>query len=310
MDKGDVFVVDDNPNNLALLAGILRAAGYKVRAANDGRRALQMVRALEPEIIMLDISMPGMDGFEVCRQIKEDEGLRDIPVIFISALDDVLDKVTAFKVGGVDYVTKPFQAEEVIARVETQLGLARLRRELEEKNRKLERANQILRSLSFLDPLTGIANRRYFDTVLEREWLRAARAGTPISVVMADIDFFKRLNDTYGHPRGDECLKRVASAIAESGHRPGDCAARYGGEEFGMVLPDTDAEGAAHTAERVRAAVESMKLEHAASPLGIVTVSLGAAAVVPAEGTTAADLVAAADRALYTAKESGRNRVG
>jgi diguanylate cyclase (GGDEF)-like protein len=309
MHNGDVFVVDDNPNNLALLAGLLRAADYKVRAANDGRRALQMIRTLRPEIVMLDVSMPGMDGYEVCRELKKDESLRDIPVIFISAHDDVLDKVTAFKAGGVDYVTKPFQAEEVLARVETQLGLARLRRELEEKNRKLERANHLLRSLSFLDALTGIANRRYFDTMLDREWSRAVRAGSTISVVIADIDHFKLLNDGYGHPRGDECLKRVATAIVEASHRPADCVARYGGEEFAMILPETDAAGAGHTAERVRSSVESLGLEHQSSPFGIVTVSLGAATCVPADGRTAPDLIAAADQALYRAKTGGRNRV-
>jgi DNA-binding response OmpR family regulator len=141
MSAGDVFIVDDNPNNLALLAGILRQAGYHVRAANDGRRALSMVGALKPELIMLDITMPGMDGFEVCRRLKADEALRDVPVIFISALDDVMDKVTAFKVGGVDYVTKPFEAAEVLARVESQLQIHRLRSELVAKQSDLERRN-------------------------------------------------------------------------------------------------------------------------------------------------------------------------
>jgi DNA-binding response OmpR family regulator len=141
MQSGDIFIVDDNPNNLALLAGILRQAGYHVRAANDGRRALSMVAALKPDLIMLDITMPNMDGFELCRRLKADASLCDVPVIFISALDDVLDKVTAFKVGGVDYVTKPFEAAEVLARVENQLQMLRLRRELEKKQSDLEQRN-------------------------------------------------------------------------------------------------------------------------------------------------------------------------
>jgi diguanylate cyclase (GGDEF)-like protein len=258
---------------------------------------------------MLDITMPEMDGFEVCRHLKEDETLRAVPVIFISALDDVLDKVTAFKVGGVDYVTKPFQAEEVLARVETQLRLARLRAELEARNRELERANQLLRSLSYLDPLTEIANRRYFDTILEQEWSRAARDGSELSLILVDVDHFKRLNDTYGHQRGDECLKLVASAIAGASQRAADCAARYGGEEFVVILPGTNAAGAAHTAERVRAAVEGLGFAHEASSFGVVTASIGVATLAPRMGTAIGDLVAAADRALYRAKEGGRNRV-
>jgi diguanylate cyclase (GGDEF)-like protein len=309
MPTGDVFVIDDNPNNLALLTGILRQAGYRVRAANDGRRALSMVKALKPELIMLDITMPELDGFEVCSRLKADEELSDVPVIFISALDDVLDKVTAFRVGGVDYVTKPFQAEEVLARVETQLGLARLRDELERKNRELERMNHILQSLSFLDPLTGVANRRSFDTVLGQEWSRAGRDDTVVSLIFADIDHFKLFNDTYGHQQGDTCLGLVATAIAGACQRAGDCAARYGGEEFAVILPGTDAAGAQHIAECARARVEELGIAHKASPIGVVTVSIGTATLVPCDGVTGADLVAAADRALYRAKNEGRNRV-
>src|SRR5262245_15318680 len=232
--------------------------GYRVRVATSGRRALSAARSAVPDLVMLDINMPEMDGYEVCERIKNDDLTRDTPVIFISALDNALDKVRAFQTGGADYVTKPFQFEEVLARIEIQLKISRLQRDMERKNAELalsniqlERANRMLHQLSYLDGLTGIANRRHFEESLEQEWRRSTRAGSPLSLLMADIDHFKALNDACGHQFGDDCLRKVAETLGESLKRAGDLAARYGGEEFAVLLPGTDAEGAVAIAEDV-----------------------------------------------------------
>jgi diguanylate cyclase (GGDEF)-like protein len=314
--KGDILIVDDNPINLDLLSGMLLDRGYRVRVATNGRRALSAARSAVPDLVMLDINMPEMDGYEVCTQIKEDGGTRDVPVIFISALDNALDKVRAFQTGGADYVTKPFQFEEVLARIEIQLKISRLQREMERKNAELEqsnllleRANRMLRALSYLDALTGIANRRHFEESLEQEWRRGTRTRLPLSLLMVDIDRFKALNDACGHQHGDDCLRRVANALGDALKRAGDLAARYGGEEFAVVLPGTDRDGALAIAEDVRARVEALAMAHEQSPAGVVTVSVGAATVTPAEGRSPSDLVDAADRALYAAKRDGRNCV-
>jgi diguanylate cyclase (GGDEF)-like protein len=311
----DILIVDDNPTNLDLLSGMLTQRQFRVRVATGGRRALMAARTCAPDLIMLDINMPDMDGYEVCRQLKADDETKDIPVIFISALDEAMDKVRAFESGGADYVTKPFQFEEVLARIEHQLKIFRLRRELmdknselEQSNRQLERANRLLMSLSYLDALTGIPNRRQFDEVLEQEWRRAHREGWSLSLVMLDIDLFKQLNDTYGHQTGDECLRRVAAAVSASLHRAGDVAARFGGEEFAIVLPVTDVDGARALAEEIRLKIHGLRIPHETSPNRAVTVSLGVASVVPHDGLAPEWLVAAADRALYRAKHDGRNR--
>jgi diguanylate cyclase (GGDEF)-like protein len=322
MSAGQVLIVDDDANNLALLAQILREAGYSVRVSKGGRRALETIATQPPELVMLDIRMPDLDGLEVCRRLKRNAATSRMPVIFISALDDVFEKVRAFGAGGADYVTKPFQPAEVLARVENQLGMARMRRELEEKNRELEglyrdlertneelaRANTLLASLSYLDGLTGIPNRRHLHAVLEREWRRCTRGGLSLSVMMIDIDEFKLLNDSLGHPAGDACLTRVAAAITSALRRGGDLAARYGGEEFCAVLPDTDAAGAAARAEEVRARVEALAIPNVGSAFGVVTVSVGVASDVPGEDSGPDALLTAADEALYRAKRAGRNR--
>lgn len=314
--KGDILIVDDNPINLDLLSGMLLDRGYRVRVATSGRRALSAARSAVPDLVMLDINMPEMDGYEVCERIKNDDLTRDTPVIFISALDNALDKVRAFQTGGADYVTKPFQFEEVLARIEIQLKISRLQRDMERKNAELalsniqlERANRMLHQLSYLDGLTGIANRRHFEESLEQEWRRSTRAGSPLSLLMADIDHFKALNDACGHQFGDDCLRKVAETLGESLKRAGDLAARYGGEEFAVLLPGTDADGAVAIAEDVRSHVESLGIRHGEEGGCVVTISIGVATSSPGEDDAASALVDAADRALYAAKRQGRNRV-
>ena len=310
MSAGDVIVVDDNSVNVSLLSGILRKRNYTVRTATEGAEALSLMRAAPPELVLLDIRLPGMDGYEICRHMKADARTRDVPVIFISALDDGLDKARAFEVGGVDYVAKPFSAVEVVARVENQLKISRLQRSLEQKNAELERANQALQSLSYVDALTGISNRRHFDELLDQEWRRALRDDSSVCVILIDVDLFKSFNDTYGHQTGDECLKQVAVEVTGALRRGGDEAARYGGEEFGAVLSRTETAGGMVVAEDMRQRVEALQIAHKGSPFRVVTISLGVMTTRPGPNKeTPASMLAAADRALYRAKGAGRNRV-
>jgi len=309
MSAGDVLVVDDNRVNVGLLTGILSKRNYAVRNATDGPQALAVMRAAPPEIVLLDIRLPGMDGYEICRQMKADPRTKDIPVIFVSALDDGLDKARAFEVGGIDYVAKPFSSAEVVARVDNQLKISRLQRHLAQKNAELERANRMLQSLSYVDALTGVPNRRHFDELLDQEWRRALRDESAMSVILIDVDLFKAFNDNYGHQSGDDCLKHVAVEVSGVLRRGGDLAARYGGEEFGVVLPGTEGPGALVVAEDMRRRVEGLKIAHRGSPFKVVTISLGVKAMRPGPQDSLETILAAADRALYRAKETGRNRV-
>ena len=320
----DILIVDDNPVNLVVMSGLLEKHGLRFRVATSGRRAISAARARVPDLILLDVTMPEMDGYEVCRQLKADPLTREVPIIFLSALDDALDKVKAFRAGAADYVAKPFQFEEVLARVEHELQIARLKGALQIRNselaaknellvslsHKLERANEELARLSVTDALTGIPNRRQFHEVLESEWRRAQRDRGSMAVMMIDVDFFKAYNDEYGHQRGDECLRSLAGALQSGLLRAADFVGRYGGEEFVVILPDANAELARAQGERLCERVRELAISHersAAAP--IVTVSIGCAAVVPELQTVPATLITHADRALYEAKRSGRNRV-
>ncbi|HEY9641912.1 MAG TPA: PleD family two-component system response regulator [Coleofasciculaceae cyanobacterium] len=299
---GNILIVDDTPDNLRFLSEILTQRGYDTRTVINGRMALMAAETVPPELILLDICMPGMDGYEVCRKIKSDPRTCDIPIIFLSALDDVADKVKAFEMGGVDYITKPFQTAEVLARVKTHLTLYRLQLELQLTNRELKR-------LVNLDGLTQLANRRCFDDHLEQEWRRLTRDQQPLSLILCDIDFFKQYNDTYGHPAGDDCLRQVAAVLQSCAKRPADLAARYGGEEFAIILPATPTRGAIELAQRIQSEIRQLQQVHASSSISPhLTLSLGIATLVPQVDRSADDLIAAADQALYQAKQTGRNR--
>ncbi|MCI0528936.1 MAG: diguanylate cyclase, partial [Nitrospira sp.] len=268
------------------------------------------------DLILMDILMPEIDGLEACRRIKAKESLRDIPIVVVTAKTETEDIEAAFVAGASDYITKPVNPAELLARVYLALSLKRemdcrsAREKLLTIMRQLEEANQTLLRLSFLDGLTGVANRRGFDESLEREWRRGVRYKTPLSLIMIDIDCFKAYNDNYGHLSGDECLRQVATTLSYKVRRPGDFVARFGGEEFVAILPATHVEGAAVVAEALRTGVESLAILHAYSQVSDrITISLGVASTFPKLNASSVTLITTADRALYQAKRDGRNRV-
>lgn len=305
-----VLIVDDTLENINVLGNILKNSGYAVVASTNGPQALQVAEARQPDLVLLDIQMPGMDGFEVCRRLKEKKECDAPPIIFLTAKTDPSDIVRGFECGSVDYVTKPFNSAELLARVRNHLELKFTREKLLAREKELEEANAKLLGLSMMDPLTGIANRRQLDKTLEVEWKQACREGNFLGLVMCDIDHFKIYNDTYGHQCGDECLKKVAEAISMSLHRARDLAARYGGEEFVLVLPGTDLVSACKVALNAIHNVAALSLPHVASPCGhLVTISAGVSCCMPQHNDNLEVLIAQADQALYVAKEKGRNRM-
>ncbi len=418
-----ILIVDDAPDNLSALRQQMAAQGYQTFVANSGERALHLARRVHPDLILLDIMMPGMDGFATCRELKAHPVTQRIPVIFISGRTETDAVVAGLDLGAVDYIGKPLRMPEVCARVRTQLSI---RADSETQFEQAERLRTIVNSMAeglliieasgriqftnpacdgylgygpeelagrhiadllnplvaqeyldyfaryaanpdtahshgtreviirhkqgksvcmdltltpmflrqplfigllhdithhklsedalqraaMIDPLTQIANRRHFDSFLEKEWQRATRTGAPLSLMVLDVDHFKLYNDSLGHAAGDVCLQRVARAIGDHALRGTDLAARYGGEEFVLLFAETDAPAAAALAESVRAHIEALQLPHPKSPTSPwITVSIGVATMQPQQGDAIEALFVAADRAMYVAKEEGRNQV-
>jgi diguanylate cyclase (GGDEF)-like protein len=309
MTSPDILLVDDDPGAIQLMGRILSGEGA-LRFATNGGDALGLARASPPDLILLDAEMPGMSGFEVCAALKAEPTLVDVPVIFVTSHRDESFEVAGFAVGAVDFITKPVNHQLVVVRVRSQLRVKHM-------------ADQ-LRHNATIDAVTGIANRRRLDEMLEREWLRARRSAEPLALVLVDIDHFKLFNDRYGHPAGDACLRSVAQALSRTCLRPGDLATRYGGEEFALVLPQTPLLGAEHVARRLLDTVEALAIPHETSTVAPhVTVSAGIAcyseasgairdaATKPIPGTPADSIrlvIQAADAALYAAKRAGRAR--
>ena len=290
-----LLVVDDQPINIQTLYQTF-SEDHQVLMATSGIAALQVCEKKLPDLILLDVMMPDMDGYELCRRLKEDDRLRDIPVVFVTARNDEAAETLALDVGAVDFISKPINTRIVRARVKTHLALKSQR--------------DLLRSLAYIDGLTSVFNRRLFDERLEMEWGRSARNGEAISVVLIDVDHFKRYNDHYGHLEGDACLRAVARALRENVRRPADLVARYGGEEFGCILPETGLQGALQLAERLQQAVAEQHIPHADSPVtAFVTISLGVASIQgPHDKNDPQALLALADTMLYQSKSEGRNR--
>jgi len=418
-----ILIVDDAPANLELLRKLMTEQGYQTYVAPSGERALAIAQRAQPDLILLDVMMPDMDGFETCRRLKQNPLTQRIPVIFLSAKTDTEDVVAGFDIGAVDYIGKPLRMAEVCARVRAQLQIRSNSETQEEQAERLRtivnnmaeglliieadgriqytnpacdhylgyRENELagrsigellsplvtqeyldyfamyaanpetahnhgtrevairhrngeamsmdltltpmylrqplyigllhdithhkqsedaLQRAAYLDPLTKIANRRHFDSFLEKEWQRAVRNGGTLSLVVLDVDHFKLYNDSLGHPAGDTCLQQVAQAIDAHACRSGDLAARYGGEEFVMLFAETEAETAMVLAETIRADIENLRLPHPRSPTSNwITVSIGVATIRPHQLDDREALFVAADRALYVAKEGGRNQV-
>jgi len=418
-----ILIVDDAPDSLSVLRKMMVEQGYQTFVATSGERAVQLAKRVHPDLILLDIVMPGIDGLETCRQLKSNPLTARIPIIFMSAKTDTDDVVAGFDLGAVDYLPKPLRMAEVCARVRTQL---QIRNNSENQQEQAERLRTIVNNMAeglmvieadgsiqftnpacdkylgyhegelagqsiadllnplvaqeyldyfvryaanpatahshgtreviirhklgksvcmdltltpmflrqplfigllhdithhkisedalqraaMVDPLTQIANRRHFDSFLEKEWQRATRSGAPLSLVVLDVDHFKLYNDTLGHAAGDLCLQQVAKAIATHAPRATDLAARYGGEEFVLLFAETDADSAYLLAESIRAHVEMLELPHPRSITSDwITVSIGVATIHPHQLENTESLFVAADRAMYVAKESGRNQV-
>ena len=290
-----LLLVDDQPINIQALYQVF-AADHQVLAATDGQKALDIAHKQQPDLILLDIVMPGLDGFEVCRRLKQDSNTRDIPVIFLTGSSDPASEEQGLDAGAVDFIAKPFNPKIVKARVKTHVTL--------------KRQSDLLRQWVFLDGLTGIANRRLFDERLAAEWGRARRLGSALSVLLIDVDHFKRFNDTVGHQAGDACLRFIAQALDSGLNRPADLVARYGGEEFVCLLPDTDESGAIHLANTLRQRVQSeLESQRIGADWPPVTVSIGVGSFRADSMSDAAALLREADHNLYRAKQAGRNQV-
>ena len=320
-----ILIVDDARDNRVMLRAVLRKEGYRnvdiAGSAAEAYRRLGLEGSpgqpkADYDLILLDIMMPEENGIDACRKIKSDESTRDIPIVMVSAQTDVMWLSLAFESGAIDYLTKPVNRMEMLARVGAVLRLKYemdMRKAREEEllrvKAELEEANMELARLSILDGLTGIPNRRRFDEFLEMECRRARRNNLPLSLILIDVDHFKLYNDFYGHLKGDECLQRMARALSEVVHRPGDLVARYGGEEFAAILSETDAEGAMTIAGKFQETVDGMGLPHEQSRVAsVVTVSQGITTCTRPEALKPATLIQYADRALYQAKQNGRNQ--
>ncbi|OEF96528.1 diguanylate cyclase [Desulfuribacillus alkaliarsenatis] len=294
--KQTILIVDDSRTNIMALADLLKDV-WAIKIATNGKDALRIAFSEDqPDLILLDVMMPDMDGYEVCKRLKAAPETKHIPIVFVTAMNQAKDEEYGLSLGAIDYITKPISPPIVKARVNNHLELKRYR--------------DLLKENSMVDGLTGVANRRRFDEAIELEWRRALRYEHSLSLLMVDIDYFKRYNDTYGHLEGDECLRKVAITLKQTLKRPLDMLARWGGEEFACLLPDTDAESAFKVAEQLRKAIVGLQLPHESSPISeYVTVSIGVATVLPNAEMHREDLFKQSDEALYKAKENGRNQI-
>lgn len=297
-----LLVVDDEQAILDLLRRRLEALGCEISVLTGGSEVAQTVREQMPDLVLLDVMMPDLDGFTVCQALKQDPAVRDIPVLLMTARAETDSRVKGLELGAHDYIPKPFETAELIARVRAALRVKRLQDELKEANRLLER-------LATNDPLTDLPNRRTFDREIFLAMERARRTGQPLAVVMIDIDHFKQINDAHGHQYGDDALRQIGRLLAGR-RREIDPVARYGGEEFVWVLPGAKGDDAIQVAEWLRRAVKDLSIETSRGRIRL-TISAGVTAYDPEEhGPMGSETVlAVADEALRASKDGGRNRV-
>jgi diguanylate cyclase (GGDEF)-like protein len=323
--KINILLVDDRPENLMAMEAVLERPELNIVKAQSGNDALAATLERDFALVLLDVQMPDMDGFEVAHLMKKNEKTRYIPIIFLTAISKEKKYIfKGYQTGAVDYLLKPLETEILKSKVDVFLQLHRQKQQLHlqtrildekitqllELQKELEDANRQLENLSITDGLTGIANRRRLDNFLETEWRRSVRKATPLSLIMIDIDFFKNYNDHYGHVAGDKCLRKVARALEAGIKRPSDLVARYGGEEFVAVLAETDASGAQLVVEILMDHINALKIPHEASNVSpYITVSQGLGTTIPNRESSPEQLLKAADKALYKAKNSGRNQV-
>lgn len=290
-----VLIIDDQKTNLKILGDILRA-DVDVLLAQSGAQGLRKAIEWQPDLILLDVLMPDINGFELIKNLKHHAQTSAIPVIFITALSDTNHEEQGLRLGACDYIYKPFHATIVQARVRLHLQLARQRKMLEQ--------------LAHIDPLTGIANRRKYDQVLEQLWRNAIRQQGQLSLVILDIDHFKEFNDHYGHAEGDKVLHQVANCLKQSLRRPNDFIARYGGEEFVILLPDSDESGSKQVITQCLDAIKALQLAHQYSPVSdVITLSAGGVSISARAELPATELFKLADDLLYQAKQKGKNRL-
>jgi diguanylate cyclase (GGDEF)-like protein len=293
--KPKLLVVDDQPINIQVMYQAF-AGEYQVFMATSGEQALTVCKNNPPDLILLDIVMPGLDGFEVCTRLKADEATRHIPVIFVTAHTDPAQETHGLSIGAVDFIAKPVNPDVVRARVKTHITL------------KFQ--SDLLRKLVFLDGLSGVFNRRYFDQQIATEWARSIRSNSPLSLILLDVDFFKLYNDRYGHQAGDDALRMIAVTLKSCLRRPADLVARYGGEEFACVLPDTSFEDAMALALELERKIREKQIPHESSTIDkVITISVGLATREGHADGDAPALLGLADSMLYKAKHSGRGRV-
>ncbi|MDT5270827.1 MAG: hypothetical protein QOH49_3013 [Acidobacteriota bacterium] len=321
-----ILVADDEPVNLALIRRRLEWEEYRVETAEDGGQAVEAARRTLPDLIILDVMMPVMDGLQACRLLKEDPATRDIPVIFLSALDDTDTKVRGLALGANDYVSKPFRVEELLARVSVAIRLKLERDRLRQRAEELRRSAEAASEMSMTDALTGLLNRYGLHRALQRELSEARRYARPLSCLLIDIDFFKAVNDTYGHAAGDTALMQIARLLLDNVRHPlerrelprgtdrressasvrADVVCRYGGEEFLILAPETSVEGAVTLGNKIRLAVSARTFGEGAHVFPL-TLSTGVAQL--GDDESGNDMIARADEALYHAKQTGRDRV-
>ena len=294
--KNSILIVEDDSLSIRALSEILRH-DYTIYVEKKSSKVNMLARRILPDLILLDVMMPDMSGFDVIRELKSNEATRNIPVIFVTGMTTSEDEAKGLSYGAVDYINKPFKESVVKMRVEHQIKIINLIRKLQD--------------LSTTDELTGVGNRRYFFTEVNQEWERAKREQTPLGIMLLDLDYFKRLNDTYGHITGDEVLVHVAKTIRSGLRRATDKLSRWGGEEFAIIQPNTTPKGVRKIAEDIRKAVEESKLPIEGQEPIQLTISIGVHCITPNpdDDYTVDNLIADADNALYEAKRTGRNKV-
>lgn len=288
-----LLIIDDDPDTIQILSSILAEQG-RILFATSGEQGIRLAESHQPDVILLDQNMPGQDGYETCRQLKQGRATQDAAIVFVTAQSDVGDELGAFEAGAQDFISKPFSPVVVNARIRNQLIM--------------KRQSDTLKRQADLDGLTGVFNRRYFNRLGEVEVRRHYRQGFSLAVALVDVDHFKAFNDLHGHVIGDDCLRNVAQALNGAIRRPGEFAARYGGEEFAVVLPYTTHDQLERIGEWLCSTLRSLAIPHGGSPVSdIVTASIGLAAGSPGPDTTLTHYVRQADTALYNVKQGGRN---